>query len=161
MNSKPRLITYLPYPSLTLTASSLHTDELEQARHSALEILYAIIDPRLARSSTLDHPCTRMWQTYPLKLISYALTLNCEWTSRGNEDKATPEIATLQNLLPRAKWDRSEPWWWMLPAVSRSHQSLLMELRPGWYSAWFSKEELRPGEPIFWPVGPGLAPVPF
>lgn len=155
-----RLITYLPYPNLPLTASCLHTTELEETRHSALEILRAIVDQRIALVVTLKHPCYRMWKEFPLKLISYLWVMNCEWVTRGNEDNLSPEIATLQKLL-RPDQDAGEPWWWMLPAISRSHISLLLSLRRSWYSAWFPEFGVRPVEPTFWPVGPGLTPVPF
>lgn len=158
-----RMITYLPYPHIPLTASCLHTTELGSARQSALAILRAIVTPDDPRNHVSIHksPCKWMWQEFPQKLASYALTLNMEWMSRGNEDKLTEEIATLQKQIyrhPSIPNPDAEPWWWMLPAISRTHQSLLMAVRRDWYSAFWDTPS---NYPTFWPVGPKLEALPF
>jgi len=157
------LITYLPYPSLPLSASCLHTDDLEHTRHHALTILRTIVEPSDVpvplRTKVLSHPALWMWQNYPHKLARYALCMNCEWMRRGNEDKLTHEVATLQKKIING---HDEPWWWYLPAISRSHRSLLSARRRGWYRCWFSEvSDYAPAEPTFWPVGPKLEPLPF
>jgi hypothetical protein len=155
-------ITFLPYPSFPLTASCLHDLDLQEARSAALHYLTAILYPQTATHSVLNHPCRLMWQEYPNALARYGLTLCCEWSQRGHQDMLIEHFATLQNKLRRHKQDPSkDPWWLYLPALSRSHMSLLVARRRNWYSAFFPPSPLPHAEPTFWPVGKHLEPMPF
>lgn len=151
------MLTPLPFPSFIKTAACLRDQDLQAARIDTLEILRTIL-----HKEENNHPCVRMWMDYAPRLINYGQILCLEWITRGNQDRVLDQIATLQKLTIHTP--HNDPWWLYLPALSRSHQATLLARDRPHYKPWFDANNtmlLVQNEPLFWPVGPKLTPMPF
>lgn len=129
--------TFLPYPSLTKSASCLDYRRLGKQRVEATQIHNVIMGKT---KGWIHHPAVKMWTGYPGGLALYTNTIIQEWIDRGYTNNMP--------MLPVFSYEL--PPWFGDPDFHASHRSNLLRKDPNHYSQfnWTDPNNL----PYVWPT---------
>jgi hypothetical protein len=135
--------TFVPFPSLKLSAAVLDYRRLGKQRVETFQLLRANLDITLGWK---NHPAAKMWLGHEAGLIAYGVAICDEWIARGFKDTCREKI------LAFGEPDASDmPAWWGMNAVHSSHRSALLRKNPEWYGQFEWADD--PSVPYVWPTG--------
>ena len=134
--------TFLPYEDFALSASCLDRSRLGKQRVETLQILNALSDDSYGWQ---NHPATKMWRGYELKLVEYGLAVCEEWISRGYKDTCYEKISNLSLNFSNS----SKPWWLGDIRIHHSHRSMLYKKNPEFYGSFKSFGHIKN---YWWPA---------
>lgn len=136
--------TFVPYPTLALSAKVLDRQRLGKQRVETLQILNALTTPTEVRIGWRNHPASKMWQNNINGLAAYGIAICQEWVSRGYRDTCLDKIRAI--CEPDAQ---DMPSWWGEEEVHASHRSNLLRKNWEYYSqfGWEEPDDL----PYVWP----------
>jgi hypothetical protein len=126
--------TFLPYQDFAMSAQVLDNKRLGKQRVECLQIINALAG---AKSSWINHPCTKMWRGFELLLVEYAIEICDEWISRGYKDTCRDKI--LEAAAP-IKMQLTVPDWLGSEELHASHRSNLLRKNAEWYAQYGWKE---------------------
>ena len=148
--------TFLPYPSLSRSASVLDRQRLGKQRVENLQVLKALLDPSYGWQS---HPVVRMWRGHELALIAYQQAVCQEWTGRGYRDTCLGKSYDLMgedhHATRVAVLSTTFPAWFGNREVHLSHRSNLLRKFPEHYGPLF-EDGLADDLPYVWPEMTGV-----
>jgi hypothetical protein len=133
--------TFLAYPEYRPSAKVLDMKRLGKQRVEVLQLVNAILDPKL--KGWQNHPCTSMWRPWLPALVEYGIVICEEWCSRGYSDTVRFE------LLPLRKEAFKLPPWLGSPGLHSSHRANLLRKDPVHYGKFGWTE--KPLDGYFWP----------
>lgn len=132
--------TFLPYPSFSQSAQSLHFRHLGKQRVETKQIFNALTQYK----GWVNHPATKMWKGYEYQLLQYGIAICSEWISRGYNDSL---LVQFTELLRSVK-DTGMPPWIGDCKFHEAHRSNLMRKKPEFYN--FTNTSLL--LPYQWPI---------
>lgn len=134
--------TFVPFPSLTMSASVLDYRRLGKQRVETFQILRANLN---ISDGWKNHPASRMWLGHEAGLIAYGVAICEEWISRGYKDTC------LGKILDLGQADENDmPFWWGDDAIHGSHRSALLRKAPDFYQQYEWQDD--PSVEYVWPV---------
>ncbi|KAL7551673.1 hypothetical protein ACHAWF_017312 [Thalassiosira exigua] len=139
------MITFLPSPDFTTSASMLDSKRLGNQRVEARMILRWLRDPQgYPRHQNAGY--TSMWRGYELALCLYYNACCEEWARRGGKNiVCQPEMVTLTEV----RW----PPWLGDEDLHRTHRSALLHKLPGHYEQYGWRDEINdPKVDYLWPI---------
>lgn len=141
-----KMQTFLPHLSYIASAGVLDNRRLGKQRVEVLQILRALNNKTLGKSSGWQHhPCTLMWQGYEDCLIRYGLAICNEWMGRGYKDTCTEKIMAFSQVYPLGT-PRIPVW--LTDDFMHMHRGLLYRKAPRLYNAYEQYAHI----PFTWPV---------
>jgi hypothetical protein len=140
--------TFLPYSDFEKTAEVLDYRRLGKQRVETWQILNALNGKT---KGWANHPASRMWRGFELRLVSYGIVICKEWIRRGYNDTMLPRFEELKNSLTSQRHDEVDPAWLGRPDIHISHQSNLVRKDPEFYGPLFP--DVSPDLEYVWPVG--------
>lgn len=133
--------TFIPYPSIAMSAAVLDYRRLGKQRVETYQILRANLG---ITDGWKTHPAARMWADNPHGLIAYGVAVCDEWISRGYKD------TTRDKILALGRPDINDmPLWWGEEAIHSSHRSNLLR-KDSLYYAQFGWDD-DPTAEYVWP----------
>lgn len=135
--------TFLPYPDLRRSATSLDSRRLGKQRVEAFQILQCLYgEGSLAWS---NHPAVLMWKGCAPFLKEYFNEVSAEWERRGY----------VHNMGYYRLGRRSPPWWFGVNAFHSAHRAALLwkeatRHEPAWYALLGWRE--KPRYQYWWPT---------
>lgn len=133
--------TFVPYPDIIDSATSLDRRRLGKQRVETLQILNCILGGKKGWS---NHPAVRMWRNNPAGLSAYGVAVCAAWINLGYADTCTEKISSLV-----APDETDLPDWWGDERVHSSHRSNLLRKDVAFYSSYGWSDD--PGAPYYWP----------
>lgn len=133
--------TFLPYPNFVASAMCLDDRRLGKQRVEAAQISNALI----YRGGWINHPATRMWETYQPALTLYSDCCIREWIRRGFQNT----MMIWHDLDDPATAEIEMPYWLGDPAFHAAHRAALLAKDPTHYSHHDWTEE--PKIDYIWP----------
>lgn len=148
--------TFMPYPSVRMTAACLDYRRLGKQRVECKQILQALgvqIGPdRPKKSSWARHPATRMWKGHENVLLCYAIAICDEWIARGYRDTLRQQFMdALSARLEAGEYSPGGvPYWLGEDEFHETHRSNLLRKDPEHYGqfGWTEPNDLE----YVWPA---------
>jgi hypothetical protein len=135
--------TFLPYPSLELSAKTLDRQRLGKQRIEAMQILQTLAG---VSKGWANHPAVKMWKGHECVLAAYAITMCREWKARGYKDTCEDKIVALMEKFPQGK---RRPEFIGDEKFHSSHRSNLLRKDPEFYGQFGWNDD--PAAPYVWP----------
>jgi len=135
--------TFLPYPSLELSAKALDRQRLGKQRVEAMQILQTLAG---VSKGWANHPAVKMWKGHEYVLAAYAITMCREWKARGYKDTCEDKIVALMEKFPQGK---RRPEFIGDEKFHSSHRSNLLRKDPEFYGQFGWNDD--PAAPYVWP----------
>jgi len=140
--------TFLPFSDFDLSAGSLDRARLGKQRVETLQILQAL-DKRnnqgLEKVGWINHPATKMWDSFEFALCQYGKSICLEWISRGYKDTCFEKISFFEHRFENT----GMPWWLGDLRIHNSHQAMLHKKNPEFYISFADKSDIQD---YWWPV---------
>lgn len=132
--------TFLPVPSVTLSAFYLDRQRLGKQRVEALQILRTLQN---RSSGWANHPAVRMWRGHEVALAVYGIAICDEWELRGYVDNCRSKfVVAIDGPLVYPSWFGDE-------AFHLSHRSNLVRKMPEHYRRFWP--DVPDDMPYVWP----------
>lgn len=131
--------TFLPYPSITESASVLDYRRLGKQRVEAAQIYKILTTPNYI-GGWKNHPAVLMWKGHESSLAHYYNSILKEWTNRGYKNSMCPMAGAILIYPP----------WLGDKRLHSSHRSNLLRKDPIYYGqfGWTEPDNLS----YFWPT---------
>ena len=138
--------TFVPYPSLVMSAMALDRQRLGKQRVETLQLLNALTG---RSKGWVSHPAAIMWRSNLHGLAAYGVAVCEQWRLRGYKDTCQQKIEDI--VCPDAD---DMPVWWGDDLVHSSHRANLLRKMPEHYSKFGWSEDSS--MPYVWP-NPGAS----
>jgi hypothetical protein len=139
--------TFLPYADFEQTAEVLDYRRLGKQRVETWQILNAL-DGKT--KGWVNHPASKMWRGYEMRLAKYGIVICLEWIRRGYNDTMLTRFEQLQADPTFSRGGEVDPPWLGRPDIHVSHQSNLVRKDSEFYGPLFP--DVTPDLEYVWPV---------
>lgn len=139
--------TFLPHKDFEQSAKILDNKRLGKQRVEVLQILKALLDPKV--KGWVSHPATKMWKGHEFALCEYGIEVCREWRRRGFKDTCLEKTMNVLMTLPTPSLKENvNPQWLGDERVHSSHRANLLRKDPEYYGKFGWTES--PAEGYYW-----------